>query len=643
MKKIVVAILVMVMAFSTFILSACDDQSIELNGSIALDKTELAMYVGDEATLTPDIDGVEDVAITWTSSDESIVTVNDGKVKAIKAGNAKISASILDGKYTAECSVEVKNGAISLDKNDAIVKVGETLTLTATLNPENMQNKVVAWSSSDSNIAKVENGVVTTLKEGEVTITATNNGVSASCVITVVSEGAKFVKNIEELYTAINGQADNDFIVINEGEYNVDPSKITIQYSNQSGWYFPIVKNNVTIIGNGNVELYSTFVTKNSAFATQNFITVIGDNVTISGLTLLGKLEANKTIEVIGKDFTLSDCIFNVNDKVSHDEYCKALGIEKDSADDMYMAFSGSLYFSANSNPQKDLGNVTIENVTLYKSYISTSNILNGQQANITIKNSVLDVCGNKMMNYDGFNAMSVNASKVFTNVENFTIIADNGFASKLNEKVIKNAPEGTTVLLKEGTYRMDSQVRIEKSITLKGEDGVVLTTGETAWTNTTTMKGLAPIITVAGYEYANVGKELNVVIDNIIVRDPQDIKLSSGGTDYGHGINIVEGANVTIKNSEIINCAIGIVVNRSHVVVENTKTNGNTWGSINVTGTNPEGQLYGEASLTIDSASNLSDKVQIYVDGKDLTYITVNAEGYTKQEAYGKVIWTKA
>ena len=639
MKKFVVAILVMVMAFGTFILSACDDKSIELDGSIALDKTELTMYVGDEATLTPDIDGVEDVAITWSSSDESVVTVNDGKVKAIKAGNAKISASILDGKYTAECSVEVKNGAINLDKNNAIVKVGETLTLTATLNPENMQNKVVTWSSSDSNVATVENGVVTTLKEGEVTITATNNGVSASCVITVVAESAKFVNNIEELYAAINGQSDNDFIVINEGEYDVNPANITIELYNQKGWYFPIVKNNVTIIGNGNVELYSTSVTKNGVHSSQNFITVSGDNVTIIGLTLLGKLEANKTVEVYGKNFTIKDCVLNVNDKVSHDEYCKALGIEKDSADDMYMAFSGSLYFNSSKTSENNLENVIIENVILYKSYIST---INAKNATISIKNSTLDVCGNKMMNYDGFNAMSANASQVFTNVENFTIVAGNGFASKLNEKVVKNAPDGTTVLLKEGTYFMDSQVRIERSITLKGEGRVVLTAGENDWVNETTMKGFAPIITVAGYEYAKAEKELNVVIDNIIVRDPQDIKMSNGGTDYGHGINVVEGANVTIKNCEVLNCAIGIVVNRSHVVVENTKTSGNTWGAINVYGTNPEGQLYGEASLTIDSASKLNDEVQIYADN-DLTFVTVNAEGYTKQEADGVTVWTKA
>lgn len=76
----------------------------------------------------------------------------------------------------------------SLDKTTADVKTGdETLTLTPVFTPENATNKNVTWSSSDESVATVQNGVVSLLKKGVVTITAaTEDGnYKASCVITI--------------------------------------------------------------------------------------------------------------------------------------------------------------------------------------------------------------------------------------------------------------------------------------------------------------------------------------------------------------------------------------------------------------------------------------------------------------------------
>ena len=76
----------------------------------------------------------------------------------------------------------------ALDKTTATVKTGdETLTLTPVFTPENATNKNVTWSSSDESVATVQNGVVSLLKKGVVTITAvTEDGnYKASCVITI--------------------------------------------------------------------------------------------------------------------------------------------------------------------------------------------------------------------------------------------------------------------------------------------------------------------------------------------------------------------------------------------------------------------------------------------------------------------------
>ena len=70
----------------------------------------------------------------------------------------------------------------------ATLEVGKTMTLTATVTPENAANKALNWASSDTSVATVNNGTVTAVKAGTATITATaegGNGTSATCTVTV--------------------------------------------------------------------------------------------------------------------------------------------------------------------------------------------------------------------------------------------------------------------------------------------------------------------------------------------------------------------------------------------------------------------------------------------------------------------------
>jgi uncharacterized protein YjdB len=67
---------------------------------------------------------------------------------------------------------EIPVSSVTINKTAIQMKVGETLTLTATVNPDDATDKAVTWSSSDQTIAIVSNGVVTAKKIGETTITA---------------------------------------------------------------------------------------------------------------------------------------------------------------------------------------------------------------------------------------------------------------------------------------------------------------------------------------------------------------------------------------------------------------------------------------------------------------------------------------
>jgi len=91
----------------------------------------------------------------------------------------------------ANFSLSVKEpAAVYLDQSEVILKKKKTLTLTATLYPETLEDKSVTWESSDKTIATVsKDGVVTGVKSGVVTITCTSNatGAKATCTVTVAT------------------------------------------------------------------------------------------------------------------------------------------------------------------------------------------------------------------------------------------------------------------------------------------------------------------------------------------------------------------------------------------------------------------------------------------------------------------------
>ena len=91
-----------------------------------------------------------------------------------------------------ECVASGAVMGVTLDKTEATMKVFETLTLNATVLPEDATDKSVIWTSTNPAVATVENGVVTALKEGETTISVvTLDGYfTAECIITVTKGDA---------------------------------------------------------------------------------------------------------------------------------------------------------------------------------------------------------------------------------------------------------------------------------------------------------------------------------------------------------------------------------------------------------------------------------------------------------------------
>ena len=163
---------------------------------VTLDRTELTLTEGETGTLTATVrpDNADNRKVTWSSDKTEIATVDGaGRVTAVKAGEAVVTVTTEDGGKTATCKVTVKAKAVnvtevSLDKTELTLTEGETETLTATVRPDNADNRKVTWSSDKTEIATVDgDGRVTAVKAGEavVTVTTEDGGKTATCKVTV--------------------------------------------------------------------------------------------------------------------------------------------------------------------------------------------------------------------------------------------------------------------------------------------------------------------------------------------------------------------------------------------------------------------------------------------------------------------------
>ena len=157
--------------------------------SVTLDNETITLTKGESKTLIATVkpDGATYKALTWTSSDSKVASVDSkGKVTAIAIGSATITVKADDQQATCIVAVTVPIQSITLNKSELTLTKGQSETLVATLKPEDTSDNTVTWSSSNQTVATVDsNGKVTAVNGGKATITAKAGGKSASCVVTV--------------------------------------------------------------------------------------------------------------------------------------------------------------------------------------------------------------------------------------------------------------------------------------------------------------------------------------------------------------------------------------------------------------------------------------------------------------------------
>lgn len=248
-------------------------------------KIYLSKFVDNKST------GVQDNVITWTSSKESVATVDaTGKVTAVAEGTATITATC--GILKKTCEVSVSSSANLITGIEAAIgkteiKVGETAQITVDVVLENpdkeaTEDTTVTYTSSNDKVATVDkDGKVTAVAVGKATITAKVGEFTDTVEITVPEVKA----------TALDVKVDNTTLNVGDSAQitaTVTPADSTdaITYESSNGKVVTVEANGkVSAVGAGvaTITVKAGELTKTIEFAVNETSKIEMDNLSIEG------------------------------------------------------------------------------------------------------------------------------------------------------------------------------------------------------------------------------------------------------------------------------------------------------------------------------------------------------------------------
>lgn len=172
-----------------------------------LDRTEITLDINEYTELAPLFTPNENVNkdVTWSVDNPEVISLENGRILALSAGTATVTAVTANGELSAQCVVTVTQNfaspyyaeTITLDTESLSLVENSSYTLTiVSVEPWYTTNKNVLFASSDESVATVdENGKITGISEGNAIITvsaADGGGAQALCNVQVTSGYSEF-------------------------------------------------------------------------------------------------------------------------------------------------------------------------------------------------------------------------------------------------------------------------------------------------------------------------------------------------------------------------------------------------------------------------------------------------------------------
>lgn len=390
-------------------------------------------------------------------------------------------------------------------------------------------------------------------------------------------ESATSFQTLEKAVAAANELEGDDPVTIKvaDGIYDLQPGTKEIQ--DQAGWYLPITRSNLTIIGNSQdgVTITSTVEKPNGNLSSQNLITIFGDNVTLEKMTLICKKEINKVIEVLGKNVTLRDITCTPPKETS---------------------FAGSIYFNSQTD-DKYIGHALLDNITLTKGRITFTGAEKGvvDMKNIDIDYQNVSISGKGMTDMAAYHPIGAVKGKdeLKINADNVEVklSGTNESSYSLSSETVENLPANTTLTLTGVSYGSEDNIQSFGTITKPGIK-IKAASGLSTKPNVYgTFQLLAPGCEISGLEFHIKGgnhpvkNSIDVVAMSVIIKDNIFNMGNAASGSVGNGVNIWPHGDG----------------DPSFVIV------GNTFKGFKATTSNPSSQNWSSTGLLITEEIELS------------------------------------
>lgn len=251
---------------------------------VKLYPSELTLNVGDEGELNAAVEpeNADNKNLIWSVKDDTIASVEGGKVVAKKQGETAVTVTTEDGGFQATAKIFVKVNevlpeSVSVEPTELTLKKGESETIKATILPENATQKALEWK-----VNNLADAVAYEAKDdGTLTVTAKNSGTAMISVFT--SNGKYAVCNVivpEEPKPEPSVEPSKEPSVEPSIEPSVEPSKPE------------------PIIPQISME-YSKRLTVGERYHIGAYVTNVGDN------TVLWSSDHPSIVEVVAQDGTI--------------------------------------------------------------------------------------------------------------------------------------------------------------------------------------------------------------------------------------------------------------------------------------------------------------------------------------------------